>query len=374
MVYMNLAIKPTNKVAIKLLSIIFILLSSGLTGGCNEKEISKKRVSISLPAVEAAHVMIQPLNHTMTLTGTLEPSRTVHIYNQAQGMLTRLPFHEGDEIKKGDLIAQLDDTIFKAEYNKAEATFKQARIDYGRLEKLAKTNLTSKELLVRAKTRVALDQADYNLQKKRLSYTRIKAPWPGIISERLVEPGDVLPLHTHFMSLIDNSSLIVKVSLSELYLSKVKAGDTISYQIDALGKQIWSGKILRIYPQINPQTRKGLIEIKLDPVPENARPGQLARITLTTINENILVIPLSAIRYDQTGAYVFTIDSENKINRQTIITGQKYPEKMEILEGLKVGDSIVKKGLFGLRSGKKVNIKEEEKVQLKENEADTSKH
>ncbi len=371
---MNLPIKPTNKVSIRFLSIIFILLSSGLIGGCNEKETSKKRVSISLPAVEAADVMMQSLNHTMTLTGTLEPSRTVHIYNQAQGMLTRLPFHEGDEIKKGDLIAQLDDTIFKAEYNKAEATFKQARIDYGRLEKLAKTNLTSKELLVRAKTRVALDRADYNLQKKRLSYTRIKAPWPGIISERLVEPGDVLPLHTHFMSLIDNSSLIVKVSLSELYLSKVKARDTISYQIDALGKQTWSGKILRIYPQINPQTRKGLIEIKLDPVPENARPGQLARITLTTINENIMVIPLSAIRYDQTGAYVFTIDSENKIKRQTIITGQKYPEKMEILEGLKVDDSIVKKGLFGLRSGKKVNIKEEEKVQLKENEADTSKH
>ncbi len=369
---MKLIIKPTNKVVIRLLSITVILIFTGLINACDEQEAPKKQISRTLPVVETVHVVMQSLNHRMTLTGTLEPGRTVHFYNQAQGMLIQLPFHEGDQVNKGDLIAQLDDTIFKAEYNKAEATFKQARIDYGRLEKLAKTNLTSKELLIRAKTRVALDRAEYNLQKKRLSYTQIKAPWAGTISERLVEPGDVLPLHTHFMSLIDNNSLIVKVALSELYLSKVNTGDSIRYQIDALGKQTWTGKILRIYPQINAQTRKGLIEIQLDPVPENARPGQLARITLSTANENILVIPLSAIRYDQMGAYVFSINAENKIKRQTIITGQKYPAKMEILEGLKVGDRIVKKGLFGLRSGKKVTVKES--VKLNENEADASKH
>jgi RND family efflux transporter MFP subunit len=155
---------------------------------------------------------------------------------------------------------------------------------------------------------------------------------------------------------MDNSSLIVKIPLSELYLSKIKQGDAITYQVDALGKKIWSGNILRIYPQVNAKTRKGLIEVKLDPVPENARPGQLARITLVTAKEDVLVIPLSAIRYDQQGAYIFTLLEENKIKRQNITTGKKYPQKMEVLDGLKAGDTIVKKGLFGLRSGKKVNV------------------
>ncbi len=347
---------PIKKAVITILPVILILSFSGLTGGCDEKKVSKKRTSRTLPAVETAQAEIQSLNHTITVTGTLEPKRTVHLYNQAQGMLVELPFHEGDIVQKGDLLARMDNTIFRAEYNKAEATLKQARVDYGRLEKLAKTNLTSKELLIRAKTKVALDQAEYNLQKKRLSYTQIKAPWTGVISERLVEPGDVLPLHTHFMSLIDNSSLIVKIPLSELYLSKIKHGDAITYQVDALGIKSWSGNILRIYPQINAQTRKGLIEVKLEPIPENAKPGQLARINLVTATEQVLVIPLSAIRYDQQGAYVFTLDADNKINRQNIVTGKQYPQKMEILDGLKAGDTIIKKGLFGLRSGKKVNV------------------
>ncbi len=335
-----------------LLSLICILLLSA----CNDKEAPKKRIARPLPAVEITQAEIQSLNHTMTLTGTLEPYRTVRLYNQAPGMLIKLPFYEGDKVSKGDTLAQLDDTIIRAEYNKAAATLKQSEIDYGRLEKLAKSNLTSKELVIRAKTQVALDQAEYNLQKKRLSYTQIKAPWNGVISERLVEPGDVLPLHTHFMSLMDNNSLLVKIPLSELYLSKIHLGDTVTYQLDALGKQSWSGNIFRIYPQVNAQTRKGLIEVKLHPVPDNARPGQLARITLSTASEAVLVIPIAAIRYDQQGAYVFTVQTDNTIKRQNIVTGKKYPQKIEVLSGLKDGDILVKKGLFGLRSGKKVNV------------------
>ena len=348
--------KPEKKESNALINSIFILLISGLISSCDEQATAKKHSPKSLPVVQIAQAEIQSLNHKITLTGTLKPRRVIHLYNQAPGMLLTLPFFEGDKIHKDDLLAQLDDIIIKAEYNKAEATLKQAHIDYGRLQKLAKTNLTSKELLIRAKTKVALDQSEYNLQKKRLTYTQIKAPWAGVISERLVEPGDVLPLHTHFMTLMDVSNLKVSIALSELYISKIKVGDLISYQIDALGKQSWSGRIERIFPQINAQTRKGTVEIKLKPVPQGAKPGQLARISLLTEKQSVLVIPLSAIRYDQQGGYVFVVDKDAKIKRSNIISGKKYAQKMEILEGLKAGDTIISKGLFGLRSGKKVKV------------------
>ncbi len=343
-----------------LYSLVIMLL---LLSACNEQTATKQLRKKILPVVETAQTSIQLLNHKITLTGTLKPLRTIHFYNQAPGMLVTLPFYEGDQVSKGDVIARLDDTIIKAEYDKAAATLKQSHVDYGRLAKLAKTNLTSKELLVRARTKIALDQAEYNLQEKRLSYTKIKAPWDGIISERLVEPGDVLPLHTHFATLIDTTSLLVRISLSELYLSKIQQGDSVTYQIDALGKTSWSANILRIYPQINAQTRKGIIEVNLQPVPKGARPGQLARINLLTKKEQVLVIPLSAIRYDQQGAYVFVVDQKQQIQRKKIITGKQYPQQMEILSGLKAGDTIVKKGQFGLRSGKKVKpLKPEQKI------------
>ncbi|MCU7837479.1 MAG: efflux RND transporter periplasmic adaptor subunit [gamma proteobacterium symbiont of Taylorina sp.] len=324
--------------------------------GCKEEPQKKKRAARPLPVVEIAQAEVQLLNHQIIVTGTLKANRTIHFYNQAQGLLKSLPFHEGDRVESGQLLAQLDDTIIRAEYDKTTATLKQTKIDYQRLKKLAPLNLTSKELLTRAKTRVALDQSEYNLQKKRLTYTQIKAPWSGIISERLVEPGDVLPLYTHFMSLIDTSSLNVKIPLSELSLNKIKAGDEISFVIDALGNKTWLGNILRIHPNVDSITRKGIIEVKINPVPPGARPGQLARIKLSTAKHQVLVIPLSAIRYNQHGAYVFTLDSENTINLTAITTGQKYPRYMEILEGLKTGDRVIKKGLFGLSSGNKVKI------------------
>lgn len=335
---------------------IIVLIFFFTLNGCEEKTTNKARSARPVPTVEAAQAEVLPLNHSITITGTLQARQSIHFYNQTQGLLLELPFYEGDNVTQGQTLARLDDTIIRAEYNKATATLKQTRLDYNRLKKLAPSNLTSKELLTRAQTKVVLDEAEYNLQKKRLSYTEIKAPWTGVISERLVEPGDVLPLHTHFTTLIDTSSLIVKIPLSELSLNKVKPGDAINFVIDALGKKSWSGNVLRIHPQINAQTRKGIIEVKLAPVPEGARPGQLARIKLITPKEQILVIPISAIRYDQQGAYVFTINKESKIKRTKIITGQKYPQYMEVLEGLKAGDTIVKKGLFGLSSGKKVKV------------------
>lgn len=336
--------------------VVVVLCLLLLMTGCEEQKTTKKRSPKTLPAVEINQVRTIPLSHTITLTGTLEPARSVHLYNQTEGLLLELPFYEGDIVKAQELLARLDDTIIKAEYDKAEANFKQSQLDYGRLEKLAPTNLTSKELLTRARTKVKLDQAEYSLYQKRLSDTRIKAPWTGVISERLAEPGDVLPIHTHFMTLIDTSNLIVKIALSELYLSKINQGDPISLVIDALGPQSWTGNVLRIYPKIDPETRKGIIEVSLSPVPEGAKPGQLTRVSIITPEENVLVIPISSIRYDQQGAYVFIVTSEDIIERKNIVLGKKYPLYIEVLEGLKEGENVISKGLFGLRNGKKVKV------------------
>lgn len=351
--------QKNHQLSFKIINCVIITcLAIALQGCDNNKSGSeaKKRPPRPLPVVEMAVVDHQLLNRRMNLTGTLESKKQVHLYNQTPGLIIKLPFYEADEVSEGDILAQLDDTIIRAEFNKANANYRQSKLDYSRLETLSKKNLTSKELLTQAKTKVELDKSEYQLQKKRLSYTQIKAPWSGIISERLNEPGDVLPLHTHFMTLLDISSLIVKVSLSELYLPLIKIGDYISFRVDALGSVEYSGQISRIYPLVNTQTRKGVIEVMLNDVPEGALPGQLARITLTTAKEKVLVLPLSAIRYDQQGAFVYKINPDNSIQRTSITTGKKYPDLIEVLDGVRSKDSVVKKGLFGLRSGKKVNI------------------
>lgn len=346
---------------------LFILLLSFTVfflSACEPQSTPKKKSkSRTLPWVEVSQIQKKSLNHHITLSGTLKAKRSINLYNQTPGVLIKLPFYESDQVKKGDLIAQLEDIIIRTDFNKANANLKQATIDFKRLQKLASSNHASKELLAHTKTQVTLAQAEFTLQKKRLSYTKIHAPWNGVISERLVEPGDVLALYTHFATMIDTSSLRIDISLSELYLSQINLHDSITYTIDALNQAPQQGEIIRIFPQINPQTRKGIIEILLASPNKNARPGQLARVTLATKKQDVLVTPLSSVRYDQHGAYVFIarkkmIDNKpiTQVTRTNIQTGQEYPQYIEVLSGLNVGDLVVKKGLFGLHSAKQVRM------------------
>ncbi len=98
-----------------------------------------------------------------------------------------------------------------------------------------------------------------------------------MITERLFEPGDVVPLHSHIMTLIDPNSLQVKIRLSEIRIPLKQQGDKVEISIDALGDARYHGRISRIYPTIEPKTRKGTVEVVLLPVPAGARAGQLAR-------------------------------------------------------------------------------------------------
>jgi len=190
----------------------------------------------------------------------------------------------------------------------------------------------------------------------RLSHTIIKAPFGGLISERLREPGDVLPVHTHILTLYDPNELIAKISISEILLSNLQLQQAAQMRIDALGDQSYPGKVTRIYPSVDPVTRQGIVEIKLDPVPAGALPGQLVRVTLEARTQPIRSVPLRVVRFDARGEYVYRIDKDNKAQQVPIKTGAQINDLVEVIEGIEEGDVIVSEGFLDLRNGKKVRI------------------
>ncbi|TNF35233.1 MAG: efflux RND transporter periplasmic adaptor subunit, partial [Gammaproteobacteria bacterium] len=255
----------------------------------------------------------------------------------------------------GAVIATLDDALLKEELGKATATLKQAQLDLKRLTNLTPRSLASEDQLAKAATAVEIARAEVSQFQTRLSRTRIHAPFDGIISERLVEPGDVLPIHQHILSIIDTSSLIARIYLSELLLPLVNVGDPVQIKIDALGNQQFDGQVIRTHPTIDANTRRGVIEIELKPVPEGALPGQLCRVTLNTQKVARLMIPFDAVRYDNSGSFVFVI-LDNKAVRKNIKTGLQSDTDIEILDGLQPGDVVVTKGFFGLKNNAQVSI------------------
>ncbi|HEB55460.1 MAG TPA: efflux RND transporter periplasmic adaptor subunit [Gammaproteobacteria bacterium] len=335
---------------------LILLLASMVLFACNDKAGSQSGQRPQVSArVETGKVRYAPMETEQNLLGVLQAERRVRIFNQEPGRIVALPFYPGDKVKKGRLLIQLDDRLLQSELGKAQATLAQAQLDLQRITHLMPRKLASEEELTRARTAVELAQAEKALLETRHSYTRIRAPFDGVISERNFEPGDVAPLHSLILSMYAPQKLKIELSVSELVVGQMNRGDAVQVHIDALGSQSWAGQIQRIYPDIDAHTHKGRIEVHLQQPAAGARPGQLCRIKLTIPTRPRLVMPFAALRHDNQGQYVFRLDKTNKAHLIRIRSGLLSGKQIEILEGLHAGDRVVTRGFQGLRDNKTVS-------------------
>jgi len=336
--------------------VLFSLVFAIGMAGCDTKTPAGKPKKSKRPAqlVELAMVQTRSVQHSSQRTGTLRERKLVRIFNQEEGALTALPFYEGDQVKKGEVLLRIDDRLLRAQLDKANATLSQAQQDVKRLKALRTKRLVAEDELNRAHTALDVAEAELRLLNTRLNLTTLHSPMTGIISKRLAEPGDVAPRHTHLLTLIDTDTLITEVAISDLLIPSLAVGDNVDVRIDALPNQVSKGTILRIHPTIDASTRNGIVEVILEPAPVGARPGQFCRVTLHSKPLPRRLIPFSAIRQDNEGSYVYTVNQDNKAARNYVSTGLRFTDNIEILDGLNDGQRVVVKGFLGLKPGKSV--------------------
>lgn len=315
-----------------------------------------KRTERPAHAVETVMVTRQAVRLKRTLTGTLEAPRTVHIHSEKSGRIIDLPYYEGDKVKKGAVLVRLDDALLRAVIAKVTVSRKQADVDLKRLQKLVPRKLATEDELDRARTAVELARAEESLQRTLLSRSVISAPFNGVISARLKEPSDIVSINEHILTLIDPDIMTAAVQVPEQLHSRVSVGDAVKVRIDSLGDQSFSAKILRIHPVVDAQTRQGTVEIRLIPVPGNAHPGQLCRVTLETAETPRLLIPLYALQFDSHGSFVYQLSEESKAMHTAVTIGLQIGESIEIIDGVNDGDQIISRGFLGLKPGKKVRV------------------
>lgn len=325
-----------------------------------DSNINAKKTPKTSHRVEVIIAENKPVFLTQTISGTLEAVTKIRLYNEESGRIIKQPFYEGDTVKKGTLLVQLDNELLKTDVAKATANKEQAKVDLSRLKKLLPKKISTEEEVARARTVLDLAIAEEKRQLTRLQRTSIKAPIDGLITKRFYEPGDLLAQQSHIHSIIDPSALRLKASLAERWIPLVKQEQSVTLRIDALGDKTFTAKIVRIHPTINASTHKGIIEVQLNPVPEGAKIGQFARAQIELKATDRLVIPVHTIHYDPEGAYVYRVidtdDGKTVAEKVFFEQGQQFASVTEALSEINPGDRIVSRGYLGLRDGKKVTI------------------
>jgi membrane fusion protein (multidrug efflux system) len=136
----------------------------------------------------------------------------------------------------------------------------------------------------------------------------------------------------------------------------LKTGDQVDVRIDALGRQSFSGRILRIHPTLDAFTRQGIVEILLDPVPTGSRAGQFSRVILHTAAVKRIFVPFRALKRNREFEYVYLLDGDNRARQTQVRSGLQIGRRVEIVEGVEAGQQIIVKGFLGLKEGLAVKL------------------
>lgn len=334
-----------------------VLVSAVFLISCSQDDVTSKK-SKRKHFVEVFKVTSEMLSIQQKRTGTLQAIKEIKIYTEENGKITYLPFYEGDVVTQGEVVARLGNRLLKSELAKIIALRKKAEQDVNRIRSLSTKNLTSQIELSRVETDLAVARANESGLNTRLARSVLKSPISGVVSKRLSELGTVIEEHTHLLTISDNSKLITKVSVPELFINSLSVGDLVEIKIDALArfqKNGANGIITRIHPNLSLDTRTGIVEVSLGAVPSGARPGQLARLIFESKKIKRLTIPFAALRRSSEGDYVFILDeSKSRVKKVFVVSGLYLDERVEILKGLKEGQQVVTKGFTNLRHNKKV--------------------
>lgn len=321
--------------------------NEGRGGGRGRGGMSDRPTPVEIETVSRGTV-----SRTSTIAGILEPIRTVGVNAQLSGVLLSVNVEEGDQVREGQVLAEVDVRELEAQVKSAEAALKLAESNFSRSDQLFKQQIITAAEFERDRAALESARATREQLTTRLGYARITAPTSGIVTEKRVEAGDIVSGQTRLFSVADVSTLVTRVQVSELEVTSLKVGDRVRLTVDALHGAAVEGRIRRIFPAADSATRLVPVEVALaGSTLQRLRPGYTVRATFHLDQRtDALLVPSRAISGPAGARAVFLVRA-GKIVRQAVSVGPDIDGRSEVYDGLAEGDSVIVSGTSMLREG-----------------------
>ncbi len=318
---------------------------------------------------------------TLNALGTVTSLSTVTVKSQISGQLVNIDFKEGQEVKKGDPLAEIDSRPYELALKQAQgqlardqSLLQDAKLDLARYEKLAATNAVPKQqydsqvaLVGQYEGMVVSDQAQIDIANLNIAYCHIVAPASGRVGLRQVDQGNyVTPDDTNgivVITLLQPISVIFTLPEDNLpaILARVHAGATLSataYDRSGANK-LATGNLMTFDNQIDTSTGTVKLRAEFANEAENLFPNQFVNIRLLVDTlHDVTVIPTSGVQRGAPGTFVYLVNPDNTVSIRTIELGPANGERQSVRSGLARGDRVVVDGADKLRDGAKIIVRE----------------
>lgn len=334
----------------KMNSIIKMLLVGGVcvaSMACQSKKSAEAAapVEVAKPKVTTAVVNIQDVDQQSVFTGNVEGYTVNNITPQQARRISRLMVDVGDRVYAGQKLAEMDNSALA----QAKAQYENNKANFERSQELYNFGGESKANYEAVKTAYEVSKFTY---ENMLENTTLLSPISGVVTARNYDNGDMVGgLPIFVVQRINPVKIFVNVSES-LY-SHIKKGMAVSVELDALAEQKFEGKVSRITPSIDPQTRTFEVEITVPNGKELIKPGMYARVTMNYGTRKSVVVPdQSVVKMLGSGdRYIYVYKADGTVSYQKVELGRRMSDKYEILSGIADGDEVVISGQVALKDG-----------------------
>lgn len=335
--------------------IAFSLSNTSCSSDAQSKSPEEEEEGPAVP-VEAATVKTGEIAAFYTGTASLEAEEEALVVAKTGGIAIEILAEEGQYVEEGQALVKLDDERLTLELSRAEAALAKLRQDYERNEELFQKSIISTVEYERIKSEYETQKAARDLAQLEVTYTTVRAPFSGIISERLIKKGNMVATHAPTFRLTDFDPLLAVMHVPERELNKLRKGQRAELRLDALYGEVFTGVIKRISPIVDPTTGTFKVTIEVRDRSRQLKPGMFGRIRIVyDTHAEVLLVPKEAILAEDDESAVYVV-RDSMAYRQVVETGYSNDAYMEIISGIEAGDVIITTGQNSLRDSSKVEV------------------
>lgn len=326
----------------------------------NKKVIEESK---KLPPLRAIAVTVSPVEEktfsdNLSVLGTVIANREVNVMSETSGKVTDVLFDNGQTVSKGQTLVRIDGELRQAALQTAQVNFDKAQADLNRFEAALRDKAITEAQVEAARFGLKAAEAQLTVAKRQLRDTQVTAPFSGVINAKMVEVGSMLVAMppTVIASLVDISTLKVRVMLAEKEVFRIKRGDKVDITTDVYGSYAFKGAVDVIGVK-GDEGHNYPVEIVLQNSNEKPlRAGMFCKASFGNLpSRNMLSIPREALVGSAKNPQVFVVDG-NKAKLKNLVLGTEKGTFIEVLEGLQKGEQVIVNGQINLNDGMEVKV------------------